>query len=665
MSAELRVERGGGHIFYALVPCPPLYHYYNAYDLLYPLFSDYLIGLTVMTAGVIRKRDDTVSARDAEIAGLQIELADLRAAHAPCKTEIKELQSNMVRLESALAEKAQKEVALTTQLDEAKLASKQMTALRRHIKETNNALQHDDATFKTFKEQKVSQSVELEQQLNARPRVKLGAAPKTRVKLGSGVPPLPLPLPTPLASNASGEPQTTSSGFVSFDLDGDGVLSVDEFVQRLTDTGWSLQEAEQAFRDLDRNGDGGVSAQEFEAWIKVADKKLEAATLTNVATLRQHLAEMREAHLSSESALAQKDMQVKQLQCQTVELGIEAEGKEERRKERVIKTFSLRLKHAFKCKVYASWLVNAKGRRRQRTGLCRLALRMSHAGAYKAWLTWHDHAHELRTQRVTLHKIALRMKSLAIFAAWRKWEFLAKQIRRQRNAMQKIVLKIANATMHKVFARFVEVHRQRVLLERHLSRMRKAVAYKAYAIWRDHACEIRRQRWVLEKRVLRMKNGLLLKSWATWNEHAREMRRQRSVLERLALRMKDVFLFKGWTAPAYSRDMVCQTPRQSSVVLSLAAASTILYCGVGGGGAGGGCSRAMGWRAHATPESCMAGDSVKIVDAGAGPGGGGQTRGMLAKVFPLAGASKDVSKGQRHARYLQAKAEVKAAQKRR
>ena len=77
-----------------------------------------------------------------------------------------------------------------------------------------------------------------------------------------------------------------------------------------------------------------------------------------------------------------------------------------------------------------------------------------------------------------------------------------------------------------------------------------------------------------------------------------------------------------------------------------------VYCGVGGGGAGGGCSRALGWRAQ-------------IVDAGAGPGGGGQTRGMLAKVFPLAGASKDVSKGQRHARYLQAKAEVKAAQKRR
>ena len=59
--------------------------------------------------------------------------------------------------------------------------------------------------------------------------------------------------------------------FVSFDLDGDFVLSVDEFVHTLTDTGWSLQEAEQAFRDLDRNGDGGISAQEFEAWVEVAD----------------------------------------------------------------------------------------------------------------------------------------------------------------------------------------------------------------------------------------------------------------------------------------------------------------------------------------------------------------------------------------------------------
>ena len=47
------------------------------------------------------------------------------------------------------------------------------------------------------------------------------------------------------------------------------MLSVDEFVHTLTDTGWSLQEAEQAFRDLDRNGDGGISAQEFEAWVEV------------------------------------------------------------------------------------------------------------------------------------------------------------------------------------------------------------------------------------------------------------------------------------------------------------------------------------------------------------------------------------------------------------
>ena len=120
-----------------------------------------------------------------------------------------------------------------------------------------------------------------------------------------------------------------------------------------------------------------------------------------------------------------------------------------------------------------------------------------------------------------------------------------------------------------------------------------------------------------------------------------------------------------WAALAHSWAVVRQTSRQSSIVLSLAAASTLLYCGVGGGGAGGGCSRAIGWCVHATPESCMARDSDKKVDAGAGPGAGGQTRRMLAKVFPLAGAaSKDVSKGQRRARYLQAKAEVKAAQKR-
>jgi Ca2+-binding EF-hand superfamily protein len=67
--------------------------------------------------------------------------------------------------------------------------------------------------------------------------------------------------------------------------------------------GWSLEEAEQTFKAMDRDGDGGVSANEYAAFCQMEDKNLQFGTLNGIAKLRQQLADL-QAQLA---AMAGKD----------------------------------------------------------------------------------------------------------------------------------------------------------------------------------------------------------------------------------------------------------------------------------------------------------------------------------------------------------------------
>jgi hypothetical protein len=167
-----------------------------------------------------------------------------------------------------------------------------IAALRRQIKETKDALELDTPKLLEIKNTVQTETADRQEKL------------KARVKLGGGAPPIGGALPVPAASGGK-----NGLEFGAMDLDRDAVLSKAEFKSKLSIMGWSLEEAEQTFKALDRDGDGGISANEYAAFCRMEDKNLEFGTLNGIAKLRQQLADL-QAQLA---ALACKDAEMEDL----------------------------------------------------------------------------------------------------------------------------------------------------------------------------------------------------------------------------------------------------------------------------------------------------------------------------------------------------------------
>jgi len=167
-----------------------------------------------------------------------------------------------------------------------------ISALRRQIKETKDALELDTPKLLEIKNTVQMDTADRQEKL------------KTRVKLGVGAPRKGGALPVPAASGGK-----DGLEFGAMDLDGDGVLSKAEFQSKLRSMGWSLEEAEQTFKAMDRDGDGGILANEYAAFCQMEDKNLEFGTLNGIAKLRQQLADL-QAQLA---VMAGKDAEMEDL----------------------------------------------------------------------------------------------------------------------------------------------------------------------------------------------------------------------------------------------------------------------------------------------------------------------------------------------------------------
>jgi chromosome segregation ATPase len=231
-----------------------------------------------------------LAARDAQIIGLKVDLAALD------QDLTKELERKAV-LAKNLAEEQKMKKELNVNLTKA-LAGKDtemeilISALRRQIKETKDALELDTPKLLEIKNTVQTETADRQEKL------------KARVKLGGGAPPIGGALPVPAASGGK-----NGLEFGAMDLDRDAVLSKAEFKSKLSIMGWSLEEAEQTFKALDRDGDGGISANEYAAFCRMEDKNLEFGTLNGIAKLRQQLADL-QAQLA---ALACKDAEMEDL----------------------------------------------------------------------------------------------------------------------------------------------------------------------------------------------------------------------------------------------------------------------------------------------------------------------------------------------------------------
>jgi hypothetical protein len=198
---------------------------------------------------------------------------------------------------------------LQAQLDRLKVEHEKcldlIPALRRQIKETKDALELDTPKLLDIKHKVQAETADRQKQLEARVVAKqITEAKGGRVKLGAGAPPKGGALPVPAASGGK-----NGLEFGAMDLDRDAVLSKAEFKGKLSIMGWSLEEAEQTFKALDRDGDGGISANEYAAFCRMEDKNLEFGTLNGIARLRQQLADL-QAQLA---AMACKDTEMEDL----------------------------------------------------------------------------------------------------------------------------------------------------------------------------------------------------------------------------------------------------------------------------------------------------------------------------------------------------------------
>ena len=295
---------------------------------------------------------DLLAEKDAEIEDLKKQLEALKKQYAPCPGTIadlrqeveaitnqlaaseaqnKDLKKRLAAAESLITEKDAEIEDLKKQLEAlkkkyAKLEEKyapydalmqslkkqlssmeeQLDALRRQIKETKDAVELDEPRLLNIKAKVEAETADRKKQLEAK---------GGRVKLGASAPPKGGALHGPAASGSKPLPE-----FGAMDLDGDGMLSKQEFQSRLRIMEWSLEEAEKTFKALDRDGDGGISASEYAAFCQMEDKNLEFETLDGIAKLRQQLANLQARLAAVASKDASKDAEIEDLKKRLAEM---------------------------------------------------------------------------------------------------------------------------------------------------------------------------------------------------------------------------------------------------------------------------------------------------------------------------------------------------------
>jgi hypothetical protein len=186
-----------------------------------------------------RRADDAV-----EI--LREKLARLHAIALTAVASAGGIAANKADLLASLSKERLARADLQAQLDRLKVDHDEcldlIAALRRQIKETKDALELDTPKLLEIKNTVQTETSGRQEKL------------KARMKLGAGAPPKGGAQPVPAASGGK-----NGLEFGAMDLDGDGVLSKAEFKSKLSIMGWSFEEAEQTFKAMDRDGDGGIS----------------------------------------------------------------------------------------------------------------------------------------------------------------------------------------------------------------------------------------------------------------------------------------------------------------------------------------------------------------------------------------------------------------------
>jgi septal ring factor EnvC (AmiA/AmiB activator) len=192
------------------------------------------------------------------------------------------------------------------------------------------------------------------------------------------------------------------------DVDEDGVLSKSEFQSKMSIMGWSLEEAEQTFQAMDHDGDGGISANEYDAFCHMQDKTLEFGTLDGITNLRQQLVDLRAKLAAFASKDASTDAEIKDLKKRLV--ATEKQLAEEKRKEE---------EREANLKQDTTQVSAEKAEAERRIEMCkRVVRRMLKHQLLMAWNMLVDTVRETQHNRETVRKVLSRMQHRQLAGAF-------------------------------------------------------------------------------------------------------------------------------------------------------------------------------------------------------------------------------------------------------
>ena len=169
-----------------------------------------------------------------------------------------------------------------------------------------------------------------------------------------------------------------------------------------------------------------------------------------------------------------------------------------------------------------------------------------------AFSQWHSNWRDIRLERNRIKVVVARMTKRLLFAAWGAWCGTIIDTRRQRKVVRLVLVRIMDrlrATsfydwVDKVQAKKEHSRREQDEWQVNMVKTRRFVlAWQnqrmnaAFICWQSNWVEMKRQRKILENCVKRMTHRLVFAAFAEWADTTVELKRDRNILRRAAMRM--------------------------------------------------------------------------------------------------------------------------------
>ena len=240
--------------------------------------------------------------------------------------------------------------------------------------------------------------------------------------------------------------------------------------------------------------------------------------------------------------------------------GLDAEGAEKERHERIMKKIAAKMKNRTVSAALDTWIELVSESKRMKHLLKKTAARMKNRQITAAFLTWQTYWTQMRYERALAWKVLSRLANAKVSSAFNSWWADVKEQKRHGRIMGKIAAKMKNRTISSALDKWIEMvseaKQMRLLLKRAAARMMRRAVVQTFERWVESVEEIKIARGRLQRAVTKFKNRLASSAFVMWKETAAEAKRHRILLKRVALKIKNRTVsaaLSSWTSYVIAR----------------------------------------------------------------------------------------------------------------